>query len=193
VNYTQTRLPLDHDAPLMQAIRDAVERSRGEDMRHIVAEFTAAGIPVCQPRPRATIVKSGKTGKQHIQVTTAQRQHPLHQWTACIYAAAQAHKPAEMLRCPVGVGLVFHLRAPVTKIGKTRAAPGVEAGTPYLKARWPIGGRVDVDNLAKPVLDVLTNLGWWADDGYIVELRVMKVYAEPDAPSRVDVTVWEVR
>jgi len=46
--------------------------------------------------------------------------------------------------------------------------------------------------LAKPVLDVLTNLGWWMDDGQVVQLDVSKVYAEPNEPSRVDVTVWEV-
>lgn len=41
----------------------------------------------------------------------------------------------------------------------------------------------DVDNLAKPILDVLTKQGWYADDRQIVSLHIRKRFpAEGEEP-----------
>lgn len=37
--------------------------------------------------------------------------------------------------------------------------------------------RPDVDNLAKAVMDALTDAGWWKDDGCVAELFVSKSYS----------------
>jgi len=175
-------LPLDFDAPLLAAVRAKREAACAP----FRAEFTVVGIPVAMPRARARIVNP-KVGPARVQMTTAQREHPVHQWTACLYEGCTAHRPEAPLAGPVGVRMGFHLRAPKDAIRNPRGGGG-----PALKRRWPCGARTDLDNLAKPVLDVLTNLGWWMDDGQVVQLDVSKVYAEPNEPSRIDVTVWEV-
>ncbi|MFG1411443.1 RusA family crossover junction endodeoxyribonuclease [Xanthobacter sp. VTT E-85241] len=43
---------------------------------------------------------------------------------------------------------------------------------------WPVG---DVDNLAKSVLDAMTQAGCWRDDRQVVRLSVAKGYAELDS------------
>lgn len=172
---------MEPDAPLMKAVR-AVR----EEATRFSASFTVLGIPVAQPRPKASIVQP-KGCRARIHVTAAQREHPVHQWTACLYEGCERERPAAPLQGPVGVRLAFHLRAPKSLIRNPRGGGG-----PVLADRWPSTAGKDLDNLAKPVLDVLTNLGWWMDDGQVVQLDVSKVYAEPNEPSRVDVTVWEV-
>lgn len=50
----------------------------------------------------------------------------------------------------------------------------------------PHGVRPDVDNLAKLTLDVMTDLGFWADDGQVAFLRLSKFWG--DLPGlRIDV------
>ncbi len=178
---SQCTLPMEPDAPLMKAVR-AVR----EEATRFSASFTVLGIPVAQPRPKASIVQP-KGCRARIHVTAAQREHPVHQWTACLYEGCERERPAAPLQGPVGVRLRFHLRAPDALIRNPRGGGGPKLATP-----WPCKARTDLDNLAKPVLDVLTNLGWWGDDGQIVDLSATKVYAQPGQASRVDVTVWEV-
>lgn len=50
--------------------------------------------------------------------------------------------------------------------------------------------RPDVDNLAKLTLDVLSRLGWWADDSQVAELAATKTYG--DVPG-VHVTMIALR
>jgi Holliday junction resolvase RusA-like endonuclease len=49
---------------------------------------------------------------------------------------------------------------------------------PIAKSKFttPMG---DVDNLAKPILDVLTQQGWYEDDRQIVDLYITKRFAAP--------------
>ena len=39
------------------------------------------------------------------------------------------------------------------------------------------GRKPDADNLAKAILDVLTEQGWWRDDGVVSELLVIKLWS----------------
>lgn len=55
---------------------------------------------------------------------------------------------------------------------------------------YPISKRVgDLDNLIKPVLDVMTRFGVWGDDSWICGCDIDKLYAEPDEPTGVFLTV----
>ena len=83
-----TTLPLPFDSPLLQAVRAVRAEACAPDPYAFtlteVAHFTVVGIPVAQPRGRARVVHIGN--KTRAQITTAQREHPVHQWTACLCA-----------------------------------------------------------------------------------------------------------
>jgi Holliday junction resolvase RusA-like endonuclease len=50
---------------------------------------------------------------------------------------------------------------------------------------WPRG---DVDNFAKAVLDAITRSDWgWDDDDQILELKIIKRFAEADEQPRSDI------
>jgi Holliday junction resolvase RusA-like endonuclease len=53
----------------------------------------------------------------------------------------------------------------------------------------PAPKRPDWDNLCKSLLDPLTKLGFWRDDGQITDAIVRKRYAEKDGPSRIELVI----
>ncbi len=56
--------------------------------------------------------------------------------------------------------------------------------------KYPISKRVgDLDNLIKPVWDVMTRYGIWGDDSWICGVDMDKLYAEPLEMTGVQVTV----
>lgn len=125
-----------------------------------IASFTVLGDPKPQPRPRA--FARGK----HVRVYdpgTAEG------WKAAIALAAREHLPPEPLQGPVRLDATFRFRRP-----KAHYLRGV------LRTNAPEHhtGRPDVDNLHKAVLDCLTQLGMWHDDGQVCAGEVVKVYSE---------------
>lgn len=52
---------------------------------------------------------------------------------------------------------------------------------------YPVN-KTDCDNLAKAVLDTLTQIGMWKDDGQIVSLCVNKSYAVERAGAAVQIS-----
>lgn len=48
---------------------------------------------------------------------------------------------------------------------------GHEDGEPYLK-------KPDTDNLQKGLKDIMTKLGWWADDALVFQELTTKIYSE---------------
>lgn len=67
---------------------------------------------------------------------------------------------------PVIVSLSFRFPRPKRLLKKSSPSGAI----------WCDGGG-DVDNLAKAVLDCLTDAGWWHDDRQVVILHVLKDYA----------------
>jgi Holliday junction resolvase RusA-like endonuclease len=57
------------------------------------------------------------------------------------------------------------------------------------KFTTPMG---DVDNLAKPIMDVLTQRCWWGDDRQIVELISRKRFAEPGEEPAIKVAIFQI-
>ena len=127
--------------------------------------FEVAGNPRPQPRPRAQV----RGHRAHIYTPAS-----CDGWKAIIWAEALKHRPLVPIQGPVIVMLEFALRRPKTATG--------------LRHDWP----PDLDNLAKPVLDVLTGLGYWANDGQVDELSASKFYADAEAGPGVTVDIqWQ--
>jgi len=129
--------------------------------------FAIHGIPKGQPRARATV--AGKHARVY---------HPTDgpdaNWRSDVYVAALANRPPAPFDGPVWLALCFFLPRPKGHFGTGKNAGVVKDSAPEFPVPKP-----DLDNLAKLVMDVLTNLGYWRDDCQVVELRVSKDYREP--------------
>lgn len=128
--------------------------------------FLVQGEPKPQPRPRAFARKmaSGHFAARVFDAGTAEA------WKSQVAAASQPFLPPSPYTGALCVTLVFDLPRPkghyTTKGALTSSAPAHPTG------------RNDVDNLAKAVLDALTQIGLWQDDGQVVQLSVAKQYAQ---------------
>ena len=59
----------------------------------------------------------------------------------------------------------------------------------FIRAYPPDKRRRDLDNILKPVLDVLTTAGIYKDDSQVVDLRIQKF--NPAKPGRIEIVVNE--
>lgn len=119
--------------------------------------FFARGTPAAQPRPR--MVRA--TGRTYNPPTA-------DAWKAAVKATWRAAYEQALDR-HLHLRLVFYMPRPkahLTSKGQlTKSAPQFHAQKP------------DIDNLAKAVMDALTDCGAYKDDCQIVELRVSKHWA----------------
>ena len=124
------------------------------------------GIPKGQPRPRA-FSRSGKA-RVHDPGTA-------ECWKGAIALTAIPLRPASPLTGPLRVTITFYMLRPkrlMRKIDPTYAIP--HTATP------------DADNLAKAVLDCLTEIGMWVDDSQVYKLNIEKLYhAKGNRPGAV--------
>lgn len=130
--------------------------------------FTVVGTPVAQPRPR--MVK--KTGAVY-------NPHDADHWKAQVkYATTQAVKDAipsggpHKSDHPFFLQLTFRLPRPASH-WKKNGTPEIEKFECYF-AR----GKQDADNLAKGVMDAMTQAiaSPWTDDNVVVALLVIKCW-----------------
>ena len=128
-------------------------------------QLTIYGEPKAQPRPRAFARKMGnKYVARMYDADTAQA------WKRCVLIECQRSiRPADLSdrQSLVKVNLCLFLKRPKAHLlsdGRlTKRAPAAHTQKP------------DVDNLAKAVLDAVTDSGrFWVDDSQIVELTVAK-------------------
>jgi Holliday junction resolvase RusA-like endonuclease len=137
--------------------------------------FEVPGQPVPQPRPRV----STRGGFARAYVPKA---HAIHAYREAVRLLATTNGWRDGAATgPVAVEIDCYLERPVSHLTK---AGEVRSSAP----KYP--GRSDVDNLAKAVLDAITDAGTlWQDDDQVVELVVRKAYARPLAGGRTIVTV----
>ena len=120
--------------------------------------FSVPGSPIPQPRPRVST--RGGFARAYVPA-----KHPVHRYRASVAEAAKA-AGAAVSEDAVAVELTFLFERPAshkTKKGLKRDAPTLP--------------REDVDNLAKAVLDALTDAGAWGDDSQVVALTVRKKWS----------------
>lgn len=128
--------------------------------------FTVDGPPVPQPRPR--ISTWGGRGRAYTP-----KDHPVGPYRQAVaIRAALAAKAArwEQATGPVEVEITCQFQRPPSHATK---AGGVRTTAPAFPPR------ADVDNLAKAVLDAVSDSGVvWDDDDQVVRLVVSKGYAQ---------------
>lgn len=140
--------------------------------------FFVSGEPKGQPRPRAFARKMG--GKFVARVFDA---GTAEAWKSCIAAAAAQHKPAEPIAGPVRLRLCFYLARPKGHYTAGMIERGLRATAPHYHT-----GKPDADNLAKAVMDALTQCGWyWLDDAQVAILAVAKNYADSGTGAWIEI------
>lgn len=132
-----------------------------------VITFFAAGDPKGQPRPRAFAMKIGNTFQ-----TRVYDPHTAEGWKSQIAAAAREHLRAQPLSGPVELVLAFTFRRPRAHFYAGKRADMVRENAPVYHVAKP-----DTDNVAKAVMDALTQMGGvWGDDAQVARLIVTKTY-----------------
>lgn len=125
-------------------------------------QFFVTGDP--KPQPRVKAFSRGNHAGVYDPGTA-------NEWKANIAKTAEPVRPALPLLTPLKVALSFRFRRPKAHFRTGKRAGELREDAP----RYHTGG-VDVDNLSKAVLDILTVIRFWHDDGQVCDLRVVKMY-----------------
>ena len=119
------------------------------------------GTPKAQPRPRFN-----RMTRRVYNPNTADY------WKSTIKAELLEHKDKKLIGA-FKVYLHFYFKRPASHFGTGKNKHIPKPSSPVRHHFKP-----DVDNLAKSVLDCLTSLGLWGDDSQVIELKIMKDYAD---------------
>jgi Holliday junction resolvase RusA-like endonuclease len=131
--------------------------------------FEVHGEPKPQPRPRAFARQTAfGTIARVYDAGTAEG------WKSLVAEAARPFIPEAPLSCPLALYIDFWLPRPNGHFVASKRERGLKANAPtYHTARG------DVDNFSKAVMDCLTVLRLWQDDGQVADLTVSKRYEDP--------------
>lgn len=124
-------------------------------------QFLASGIPKAQPR-----VKAFRRGN-HAGVFDP---GTADGWKLTVAAAARVAWDRQKFAGPLHLVLLFVLPRPKAHY---RTNGELKPHAPFWHESKP-----DSDNLAKAVMDAVTQLGIWIDDSQVVRLEVQKSYGE---------------
>jgi len=119
------------------------------------------GIPAPQPRPRAYTSRWGTARVYDPGTADA--------WRQAVGLTASSRRPRHLVHAtgPVQVAIEFRMPRPQSHYTARGELRSREVGC----AKKP-----DLDNLIKAVLDALTEVGLWRDDGQICSLSSVKRY-----------------
>jgi len=144
----------------------------------IMIKFVVEGKPFGQKRPRA--FRRGKfmtfySPPENIEYA----KKVVSAFKGVSPKIAVEGKPLFAEGIPIGVKVFAYYSQP--KVSKK------ELARELLKYRYPLR-KPDGDNVAKAILDGLTEAHAWHDDAQVVELQVFKLY---DDNERVEVEIWQ--
>jgi len=142
--------------------------------------FTVDGKPKGQPRVRAYNPKHSKHAKVYDPGTA-------NDWKSLVALAAKKVAPKKPITGPVFVDMLFSMPRPGNHHVSCDKSRPVKKTAPHYHVSKP-----DVDNLAKAVLDVLSDIGYWTDDQLVSVLKVAKIYTQSEYQEKpgVSVQVW---
>lgn len=141
--------------------------------------FFAHGEPKGQPRPRAFARKMGN-GKFCARVFDS---GTAEAWKGAIAAEAAKHRPAAPISGPVRLRICFYIARPKGHYTASKPERGLRATAPHYHT-----GKPDADNLAKAVMDALTQCGWfWIDDAQVAVLTAAKLYADSGTGAQIEI------
>ena len=128
-------------------------------------EFDVEGDPRPQPRTRIGRTKGG--------FSVAYDPGTAKGWKELIAIEAKKVRPAAPLAGPLFLRVAFRFDRPKSHYRKSGE---LKQGSPA----WVSGkGRLDFDNLAKAVADILNDIRFWEDDGLVAVAAVSKKYILP--------------
>lgn len=127
-----------------------------------VLAFFVQGNPRPQPRTKARAFKVGEFAKAQVYDPGTAAD-----WKKRVWDEAWKVRPEPRLEGPCRVELRFVFARPEKLCRLRDPLP-----------EFPHDRKPDVDNLAKVILDVLTEQGWWRDDGVVAQLSVTKWWNE---------------
>lgn len=127
-------------------------------------ELFVTGLPVAQPRPRAT--SFGGKARMYNPGTS-------NEWKACVIHEIKEHAGTFPAGTPVRCYLWFFLPRPRSHFGSGKNAATLKESAPMRPT-----GKPDLDNLDKAVCDAITAAGVWHDDSQVVSASVHKLYAK---------------
>lgn len=146
--------------------------------------FFVSGVPKGQPRPRAFArnMGGGKFVARVFDSGTAEA------WKSAVAAEAAQHKPAAPISGPVRLRIRFFMPRARSHFVGGKPERGLKTGAPTHHVGTP-----DADNLAKAVMDALTQCGWhWRDDAQVAVLTVVKAYSESCTTGGAMIEIGEV-
>jgi Holliday junction resolvase RusA-like endonuclease len=143
--------------------------------------FFAQGIPKPQPRPRAFARKMGN-GKFAARVYDA---GTAEAWKSDIAIAARRCYPDRSpLTGPLMLDIEFAMPRPKSHFRSGKRSDELRDDAPRWHSQKP-----DCDNLAKAVMDALTQLGgFWIDDSQACVVRISKRYTLNNPGAYIDIT-----
>lgn len=148
----------------------------------LMISFTVIGLPKAQPRVKAFYNKAIGRARCYTPGTA-------EAWKSDVAAAAKDRLPQFPLTGPLVVSLSFRFDRPKSHYRTGKRSHELKDSAPNHHTSTP-----DVDNLAKGVLDALTHICMWKDDGQVIYLSVRKTWVCPSLRQRqgCDVVIEEV-
>ena len=134
--------------------------------------FVVLGEPKSQPRPKA--MRRGSF--VHIYTPATAKA-----WKGLVASAAKPFLSAAPIEGPLSLSLSFRFARPKSHF--------TSKGALTKSARETHTTKPDADNLAKAVMDALTDVGLWRDDTQITQLSVEKDYCLPGESEGLTLTL----